>query len=1002
MTMKGHLIGGVLGAVTAWVAAAAVVQAAPENDASSVGRRLSLQTGWLLKSSVLVGDAGDRVSSIEYRPDQWLPVSVPSTVLSALVKNGIYPDPRIGLNAYQIPDSSDEFNKQHDLARFSYLPDKRNPWRDPYWYRNEFELPSLPSGRRVWFHFDAINYRADVWVNGKQIAGRDKMAGMFQRFEFDITGQAKTGVNALAVKVYPVDHPGTPATQLQVLGPDRGYQSELMYDVTEIVTIGYDCMMTVPDRNMGLWQDVWLDWTGPVDIRNPFVITDLPLPETNRATLTVSAELVNATTSSVKGILRGSIAGTDVRFEQPVELGPKETQVVTVDPKPVMQNPRLWWPVNYGEQYLYNLALSVEVGGTTSHVEKVTFGVREVGYEMHEIAGWHGRRVLVNGQRIFCRGGYIQPELMFDWDTPRMETEIRYYAQANLNLIYFEDIPNPPAPFLELCDRYGVLFGGCYYSCYWLRPGTPYPADLPLLERCTVDLVKRYRNHPSLIMYMAMNEEDTKEEVYEMWRKHILALDGTRWFIPSAYFPSDRRNAPAWFRRDLPTGMTDKGASYSWAEPVQYFRWVREKRNWMFMMESGSASLPPISSLSRFLPEVNPPSGGAAKKGDKYPLNEDWAHHGANQYYKGYDSALRRLHGEPESVADYCWKGHLVTADQHRSMFESVNHRMWDITGGFTEWKINACEPSIQWQIHDWYLKPMVSYFFIRKACEPLHVQLNLPDRMVSIINARREARPDLEVAARVYDFQSKVRWEKTEKANVSANAYKETFAVPNPPDLGPVSFVKLELRDATKELVSDNFYWLSGSNGDGLKALQKLPSVKLETSSKVETRGGDTVVTARVSNPTDRLAFFIQLAVTKGPRGEEALPVLWSDNYFSLPPRESREVTARISSADLAGAVPTLEVGGWNIESEYECVNLAPPEAEVKATEPFTMTAEIANTFLDGSRVTLTVDGKPVATPWAWARADKRERVTFNLQLDEPGKHELRVGNKTASIVVR
>jgi exo-1,4-beta-D-glucosaminidase len=211
-----------------------------------------------------------------------------------------------------------------------------------------------------------------------------------------------------------------------------------------------------------------------------------------------------------------------------------------------------------------------------------------------------------------------------------------------------------------------------------------------------------------------------------------------------------------------------------------------------------------------------------------------------------------------------------------------------------------------------------------------------------------------------------------------------------------------LELRDARKELVSDNFYWLSGSDGGGLKALQKLPSVKLETSSNVETRGGDTVVTARVSNPTDRLAFFIQLAVTKGPRGEEALPVLWSDNYFSLPPHESRDVTARISTADVGGTVPILEVGGWNIESEYECVNLAPSKAEVKPTEPFTMTAEIANTFLDGSRVTLTVDGKPVAARWAWARRDKRDSVTFKLQLDEPGKHEIRVGNKAASIVVR
>lgn len=965
------------------------------------GQRLSLAEGWQLKSSMLVQEDGERISTGGYKPQEWLETAVPSTVLSALVKNGVYPDPRVALNAYQIPDSSDEFNQKHDLSRFSYLPDKRNPWRDPYWYRTEFKLPSLPPDKRVWLHFDAINYRAEVWVNGTQIADREKMAGMFQRFQFDITEHARVGVNMLAVKIYPVDHPGTPDTQLEVLGRDRGYVGkEIMRDVTEIMTIGYDCMMTVPDRNMGLWQNVWIEFTGPVDIRHPFVATDLPLPETNRATLTVSAELTNGTAAPVKGVLRGAIAGTDLRFAQPVELGPNETKTVTIEPKLVMTNPRLWWPAHYGEQYLYDLVLQFETNGAVSSDRKVTFGVREVGHEMHEVNGWHGRRVLVNGQKILCRGGYIQPELMFDWDARRMETEIRYYAQANLNLIYFEDIPNPPEPFLALCDRYGILFGNCFYSCYWLRPGTPYPDDFALLERCTVDVVKRYRNHPSLIMYMAMNEGDTTQEIYEMWRRHILTLDGTRWFIPSASFPSDRKQVPDWFKKDLPTGMTDIGASYSWAEPVQYFRWVREARNWMFMMESGSASLPPISSLSKFIANAN-----ARSSGEKlFPLDAAWAHHGANHYYKGYDQALRGLHGEPESVADYCWKGHLVTADQHRSMFEAVNHRMWDISSGFTQWKINSCEPSVQWQIFDWYLKPMVSWFYIKKACEPLHVQLNPPGPAfggVSVINTRLAPKPGLEVTARVFDLDAKLRWEKAAKLDAPANAYREVFLLENVPGSSPVAFVKLELKDRHGQLVSDNFYWLAERSADGLKTLQKLPPVKLNTSYNVEACGGDRIVRARLNNPTDQLAFFIQLAVTKGPRGEEVLPVFWSDNYFSLLPHESREVTATFAATDLAGAEPVLEVGGWNIQTDYDCRNLTISSAEAKADEPVMVSATIANTFLDGSRVTLLVDDHPVDSKWAWARDGNSDEVSFEVRLSQPGMHRLAVSNRNLEVKV-
>jgi exo-1,4-beta-D-glucosaminidase len=912
--------------------------------------RVDLTSGWKLKSSVLVKETDAVVATERCNARDWLPVTVPSTVLNALVKAGIYPDLRIGLNAYQIPDSSDEFNQQHDLAKFSYLPDKRNPWRDPYWYRTEF---TLRPGKRVWLHFDAINYRADVWLNGKQIANRDTMAGMFQRFQFDITDIVRRGRNVLAVKVYPVDHPGKPGTQLEVFGKVRAEHTDLERDVTEIKTTGYDCMMTVPDRNMGLWQNVWLEFTGPVDIRDPFVVTDLPLPETNRATLAVSAELVNATDAPVKGVLRGSIAGTDVQFSRPVELAANATKTVTIDPKPVIRNPRLWWPVNYGEQHLYELKL--EFAGTE---RTVTFGVRRVTTEIHEINGWHGRRVLVNGQKIFCRGGYIQPELLFDWDTRRMETEIRYYAQANLNLIYFEDIPNPPSGFLELCDRYGLLFGNCFYSCYWQKPVD----DFALLERCTVDLVKRYRNHPSLIMYMTMNEGTPSEPVYEMWRRHVLALDGTRWFIPSGTFADDRKNVPEYFKKDLPAGMNDaRPKSYGWEEPTTYFQWVRDSRNWMFMMESGTAAVPPMSSLNKFISE----HGGGAST-NPYPLNATWAHHGANFYYKPCDVALRRLHGEPESVTDYCWKQHLVTADQNRAMFEAVNHRLWDITSGFTQWKINSCEPSIQWQIFDWYLKPMVSWFYIKKACEPLHVQLNAPDRMVSVINTRLAPQTGLEVRARVFNLESKLCSEKTVRLDVPANSYREAFVVALAES--PVSFVKLELKDVHGRLVSENFYWL----GESLKPLQTLPLVKLQTEWKM----GRAIIT----NPTDHIAFFVQLALTKGKRGEEVLPVLWSDNYFSLLPHESRQITATIPD----GIKPELEVGGWNIETDFDCTDLR--------IERDTVTATVANTFLDGSRVTLYVDGKPADSKWAWARGKKTDTVKFSIPA---GKHEIKIGRR-------
>ena len=260
-----------------------------------------------------------------------------------------------------------------------------------------------------------------------------------------------------------------------------------------------------------------------------------------------------------------------------------------------------------------------------------------------------------------------------------------------------------------------------------------------------------------------------------MWRRHVIELDGTRFWIPSAYFSDSRSNVPEWFKQDLPTGMNDLGPkSYGWKEPVTYFPWVRDDRSWMFKMESGSASLPPISSLGKFLEQRARPR---PRRQGGFPSTPPGRTTAPTVTSPTTTPPSADLHGEPESVADYCWKGHLVTADQHRAFYEAVNHRMWEITSGFTEWKINSCYPDVQWQNFDYYLKPGVSHFYIKRACQPLHVQMDLIDYAVSVINTRLEPQSGLEVTARVFSLDAKLLWERTDKLEVPANTYREAFS---------------------------------------------------------------------------------------------------------------------------------------------------------------------------------------------------------------------------------
>jgi hypothetical protein len=470
-----------------------------------------------------------------------------------------------------------------------------------------------------------------------------------------------------------------------------------------------------------------------------------------------------------------------------------------------------------------------------------------------------------------------------------------------------------------------------------------------------------------------------------------LALDRTRLFIPTI----DARKKLEWLQKDLPTGLHDDGTFWE-VDPAGYYEKVRAGKKWMFNTEVSIASLPPVSGLRKFLPAL--PTDAAANI-PPFPADEAWAHHDASHYIKDYDPAIRRLYGAPRSVEDYCWKAHLLTAERHRAWSEAANHRMWDITSGIWQWKLNSCWPSVGWQIYDWYLRPMVSYYSYKSAFEPLHVQLSPLDRMVTVVNRRLRPAQFLQVSASIFDSRMKLRWEKHAPAEVEANTYRDVFAVPPLESLTPVYFADLKLHDPQGKILSRNFYWLSAKEPADYRDLSSLPMTGLKAAFEIARVGEESVVRTRVANPTDRIAFFIQLALTRAADGEEILPVFWEDNYFSVLPGETREVTARLATQALGDAKPRLELGGWNVEGNCRCTGLKASKSAPKAGEEVIVTATVGETFLNGSRVALRVDGQPVDSKWAYARGDKAGEVTFQVRLPQPGEHRLSVGDQSISL---
>jgi exo-1,4-beta-D-glucosaminidase len=99
--------------------------------------------------------------------------------------------------------------------------------------------------------------------------------------------------------------------------------------------------------------------------------------------------------------------------------------------------------------------------------------------------------------------------------------------------------------------------------------------------------------------------------------------------------------------------------------------------------------------------------------------------------------------------------------------------------------------------------------------------------------------------------------------------------------------------------------------------ALRSMPSAWVDATSRFSSTAGMGEARVTLKNSSRSIAFFMRLRLT-GRDGEEALPVLWEDNYLSLLPGETRVVRANYRVRDLGGAPPRVVVTGWNVRRTF------------------------------------------------------------------------------------
>jgi exo-1,4-beta-D-glucosaminidase len=871
----------------------AKVQGKRKSEASA---KVFLQKGWAIQSSAVVKESGNTLSDNSFQPAaKWYPARVPSTVVGTLVDNKVYPDPFFGMNLRLMPGC-----KYPIGANFSLIPmPEDSPFRSSWWYRTSFRVPPALRGRKLWLNFAGINFRANVWLNGKQIASSDEIAGTFRTHELNITDVARPGeLNALAVEVFP-------------------------QQIDDLAWTWVDWNPMPPDKNMGIFRDVYLTASGPVALRYPQVVTNFDSPSLDTANLTVNAEARNATDHEVEGTVNGHIEG--VRFSQPVKLGPGETRSITFSPSDFpqlkIQHPRVWWPIHQGQQHLYNLEMDFETQGKTSDRQTARFGVREITSELDD----QKHRVFkVNGKNILVRGGGWASDMFLRFDPRRIRDEFEYVKDMNLNTIRLEGQLQPDY-FFDLADEMGILIMAGWCCCshweHWTyRPGDYEKGpiwdkeDYEIAAKSQADQIRRLRNHPSLLVWLNGSDNPPPADVEQMY---IDVLKKNNW--PNPYLSSaTAKVAPL----SGVTGVKMEGP-YEWVPPNY---WLLDKQAGgahAFATEiSPGPAVPPIESLRRMIPKER-----------LWPINDFWNYHAGGGEFKNlevFTEALNARYGSAKSAEDYAMKSQLMTYEGQRAMFEAYGGNRYNSTG-VIQWMLNNAWPSMIWHLYDYFLMPGGGYFGTKKACEPVHVQYSYDDKSIVVVNTTYQPLPGMKLTAKVYDINFAEKFAKTINVDVQADINMKAFVLPQISDLSPTYFLRLVLEDNRRQTVSSNFYWLSTkddlldpqkskwyytpvSSFADMTQLQQLPAVKLSVSGSVARRGEVETVNLTLSNPSSSLAFFVRLQIKQGRDGKDILPIVWQDNYFSLAPGERKLIAATYKLKDANGAAPYLAVGGWNI----------------------------------------------------------------------------------------
>jgi exo-1,4-beta-D-glucosaminidase len=525
----------------------------------------------------------------------------------------------------------------------------------------------------------------------------------------------------------------------------------------------------------------------------------------------------------------------------------------------------------------------------------------------------------LNGKDILIRGAGWTDDIFLRDDEATNEIQVQYVKHMNLNTIRFENIWGTSPNIYQLCDRYGIL-AMVGWSCQWEWEnylgkecdefgGIKSPADMDLAVKYLEDQVRYLQNHPSIFVWLMGSDMVPRPALEKRYAELLKNIDN-RSYLASA----------SWRNSEISgnTGVKMKGP-YNYVGPSYWYVDSVNGGAYGFNTETGPGpQIPAYESIRKMIPENK-----------LWPINDMWNYHCNPSESFGdlsiFNNVLNRRYGQPSNLNDYLKKADVQAYEAMGAMFEAFRANR-PLSTGIIQWMLNSAWPSFYWQLYDYHFLPTSAYYAARKANAPVQVIYNYGNNKLFAVNETLSPVEKAIISVKLSDYNGKVIYSDELIRDVPENRSTEIFQLPA---FQGIVFLSVSILNKEKNLLADNFYWLTGKGDEydwektewyftpiktsaDFRALAYMPDATITATAATK----EHLLEVNLQNKSSHPGFFIR-AVLKNGDGKTLFPVFWSDNFVSLLPGDSKKISCSVpENLDVSGDLQLI-VSGWNVNEQ-------------------------------------------------------------------------------------